>query len=187
MLNILGAEKILNSLIQQEKNVGRWQYRKHDDYDLVSSVCVQIKGDILRGLGLWVDAARNLIKSIIGFRNLPKPDKKGWASSLSLLADAFQYMSLNDFQAHMVQQYELRGKHPLLEAISCVEEAARLSIYSPLFYSKNKVSPSLCVEYNQIIAYTALKVYCNICAGGPFGPSGPLGAPIFSENVFIYD
>eukprot|EP00794_Sanderia_malayensis_P009178 gene9178-10152_t len=137
--DLQGAEKILSTLIQNEKQIGRWKYQKASDYDLISSVCIQIKGDIFRALGLWVEAAKYLIKSIIGFRGLPKVDTKGWASSLSLLADCFQYMSLNDFLNHMTSQFELHGNHPLLEAISCVEEAARLSIFSPLFYSKNKV------------------------------------------------
>lgn len=135
----VGAEKVLNSLIKNEENLGHWIYKSNADYLLVSSVCIQIKGDILRGLGLWVEAAKALIKSIVGFRTLPKEDIKGWGSSLSLLADAFQYMALEDFRKDIAPHYKLISPHPVLEAIQCVNEAANLSIYSPLFYTKNKV------------------------------------------------
>ena len=136
----VGAEKVLNTLIKNEENLGHWIYESSADYLLVSSVCIQIKGDILRGLGLWVEAAKALIKSIVGFRTLPKEDIKGWGSSLSLLADAFQYMALEDFKKDIAPYYKLISPHPVLEAIQCVNEAANLSIYSPLFYTKNKVS-----------------------------------------------
>ena len=137
--SFVGAEKVLNTLIKNEENLGHWIYESSADYLLVSSVCIQIKGDILRGLGLWVEAAKALIKSIVGFRTLPKEDIKGWGSSLSLLADAFQYMTLEDFKKDIAPYYKLISPHPVLEAIQCVNEAANLSIYSPLFYTKNKV------------------------------------------------
>ena len=105
----------------------------------MTSVCVQIKGDIFRGLGLWTQASIDLIKSIFGFKSLPKVDKKGWASSLSLLADAYQYMSLEDFRQKIKPRFKLTSDHPILEAIKCVNEASELSIYSPLFFTKNKV------------------------------------------------
>ena len=107
---------------------------------------------MLRGLGLWTAAARDLIDSIKGFRSLPNPDKKGWASSLSLVADTFQYMSVGDFKQQMVKNHKLRSNHPVLEAILCVEEAARLSIYSPLFYAKNKVGDLYVVRLTVSIA-----------------------------------
>ena len=139
-LFVLGADKALNRLIESKRTVGRWVFKTEADRQLVTSVCVQIKGDIYRGLGLWTLASTYIIKSIFGFKSLPKVDKKGWASSLSLLADAFQYMSLKDFNNVIKPKFQLTSDHPILEAIKCVNEASQLSIYSPLFFTKNKVS-----------------------------------------------
>ena len=139
-LFVLGADKSLNRLIESKRTVGRWVFKTEADRQLVTSVCVQIKGDIYRGLGLWTLASTYIIKSIFGFKSLPKVDKKGWASSLSLLADAFQYMSLKDFNNTIKPKFQLTSDHPILEAIKCVNEASQLSIYSPLFFTKNKVS-----------------------------------------------
>ena len=136
---VSGADKALNSLIESKEKLGKWIFKTESDQQLVTSVCVQIKGDIFRGLGLWARASVDLIKSIFGFQSLPKVDKKGWASSLSLLADAYQYMSMDDFARTIKPRFQLTSNHPILEAIKCVNEASQLSIYSPLFFTKNKV------------------------------------------------
>lgn len=137
---MVGADKALNLFMESKKKLGHWVFKTNADHQLVMSVCVQIKGDIFRGLGLWTRAASDLIQSIFGFKSLPKVDIKGWAASLSLLADSFQYMSLSDFIQEMKPKFQLSSNHPILEAIKCVNEAAQLSIYSPLFFAKNKVN-----------------------------------------------
>ncbi|XP_065066391.1 uncharacterized protein LOC135692242 isoform X1 [Rhopilema esculentum] len=164
--DIQGADKVLNSLMQSGQGVGRWVYKSTSDYKLVSSVCVQIKGDIYRGLGLWVEAAKDLIKSIIGFKTLPKADIKGWASSLSLLADAYQYMPLKDYTEQMKMKFGLSSSHPVLEAIKCVNEAADLSIYSPLFYAKNKrrAGELMYIFSRTLPAYSQEQLYYLQCA-----------------------
>ncbi|XP_035671622.1 alpha-protein kinase 1-like isoform X2 [Branchiostoma floridae] len=87
--------------------------------------------------GQWYDASTLILDSIIGFRMLPKPDKKGIASSVGLLMDVFKNISYRDFQI-LKQQYTLQADSPLLEAYRAAEEAAHLSKYDPLFCARHR-------------------------------------------------
>ena len=157
ILFFVGAERMLDNIISQQRKIGQWRYQSKADYQVVYSVCVQIKGDIRRGLGLWLEASRDLISSIVLFKTLPKPDKKGWASSLSLLADAFQYMPSKDFN-DLAKETQLTTPHPVLEAIRCVTEAAQLCIYNPLFFAKNKV---ICFFNIDLLRYFLRQWLCS--------------------------
>lgn len=109
-----------------------------DDWQHVKALCVSIKGDILRGLGLWKEAAAMLIWSIDLTKALQRVEKKIICGSLSHLSDTFRHMSLEDYQ-DLAKQYELTTGHPIREAIRYATEAALLCLYTPLFYLKNKV------------------------------------------------
>ena len=134
-----GAEQTLDRLLQEKTELGRWRYRAPPGHQLVSAVCVQIKGDIQYNLGQWVDGAKLLLQSITLFRTLPKMDKKGLSSSLGILAKCFQNMSLAEYGA-LAPSFGLHAGHPLLEAYDCTKEAARLSRYTPLFVARHTVS-----------------------------------------------
>uniref|UniRef100_A0A8C4QT70 Alpha-type protein kinase domain-containing protein n=1 Tax=Eptatretus burgeri TaxID=7764 RepID=A0A8C4QT70_EPTBU len=64
------AEFILNSLIENKGETGTWKYREDKDRTLVQAVCVQIHGQVLQKLGLWLEAAEFFLLSIIGFQAL---------------------------------------------------------------------------------------------------------------------
>uniref|UniRef100_UPI00358FA6EA alpha-protein kinase 1 n=1 Tax=Myxine glutinosa TaxID=7769 RepID=UPI00358FA6EA len=93
------AEFILNSLIENKGETGTWNYREDKDRTLVQAVCVQIRGQILHKLGLWLESAEFLLLSIIGFQSLPIPDKKGISSSLGYLAEIIFSMSDENFSS----------------------------------------------------------------------------------------
>ena len=133
-----GAERTLDMLLMETEVLGKWRYKEEHDHRLVSAVCVQIKGDIQYTLGQWVDAARLLLNSIAGFGSLPKPDKKGLSSSYGLLASCLQNMSIPEY-LHLAPSYNLVQGHPLLEAYRCCTEAAYLSQFTPMFFSRHKV------------------------------------------------
>lgn len=64
----LGAEQALDDLLIQKSHVGEWIYKDTYDHQLVSAVCIQIKGDIQYNLGQWAQGAKLLINSLILFR-----------------------------------------------------------------------------------------------------------------------
>ncbi|KAJ7331181.1 alpha-protein kinase 1 [Desmophyllum pertusum] len=66
--NLQGAEKVLDELLVQETEIGKWIYKNKQDHHLVSAVCIQIKGDIQYNLGQWSQGAKLLIESLILFR-----------------------------------------------------------------------------------------------------------------------
>ncbi|XP_027693219.1 alpha-protein kinase 1 isoform X2 [Vombatus ursinus] len=103
---LLKAEYILSSLISNKGATGTWQYNKESDKILVQSVCIQIRGQILQKLGMWYEAAELIWASIIGYLELPQPDKKNL---------------LRDFDHH------------LLSAAAACKLAAAFSQYTPLF------------------------------------------------------
>lgn len=73
---------------------------------------------------------------------LPIPDTKGISSSLAILANCLEQMSLNEYIA-LAQMYGLTATHPLLQAYYCSYESALRSQYTPLFYARHKVSQEL--------------------------------------------
>ncbi|XP_066429943.1 alpha-protein kinase 1 isoform X4 [Eleutherodactylus coqui] len=139
---LLKAEYILSSLISNNGATGTWNYSEESDRLLVQSVCIQIRGQILQKLGMWYEAAELIWTSIVGFFELPIPDKKGLASSLGILADIFISMSEEDYHrfkksSHvgltLLEDYE----HRLLSAAEACKLAATFSLYTPLFVLTN--------------------------------------------------
>eukprot|EP00794_Sanderia_malayensis_P009176 gene9176-10150_t len=135
--NIQEAEKLLDKVINSKKNLNAYHYKTEDDWQHVKALCVSIKGDILRGLGLWKDAASTLLLSIVLTENLKRIEKKIIAGSKAHLSDTFRYMSMEDF-AVITNEYNLTSGHPLREAIKQATESSQLCSYTPLFYLKNK-------------------------------------------------
>lgn len=139
---LLKAEYILSSLISNDGATGTWNYSEDSDRRLVQSVCIQIRGQILHKLGMWYEAAELIWTSIVGFFELPIPDKKGIATSLGVLADIFISMSEEDYQRFkssthvgltLLEEYE----HKLLSAAEACKLAATFSLYTPLFVLTN--------------------------------------------------
>ncbi|XP_044537583.1 alpha-protein kinase 1 [Gracilinanus agilis] len=135
---LLKAEYILSSLISNKGATGTWQYAKESDKILVQSVCIQIRGQILQKLGMWYEAAELIWASIIGYLELPQPDKKGIATSLGILADIFVSMSKKDYEKfknnpqislNLLREFD----HHLLSAAAACKLAAAFSQYTPLF------------------------------------------------------
>nr|XP_033811475.1 alpha-protein kinase 1 [Geotrypetes seraphini]XP_033811484.1 alpha-protein kinase 1 [Geotrypetes seraphini]XP_033811494.1 alpha-protein kinase 1 [Geotrypetes seraphini]XP_033811502.1 alpha-protein kinase 1 [Geotrypetes seraphini] len=139
---LLKAEYILSSLINSSGSTGSWEYAKESDKVLVQSVCIQIRGQILQKLGMWYEAAELIWASIVGFFELPSPDKKGIATSLGILADIFISMSEEDYQKFknnpqinlsLLEEFD----HRLLSAAEACKLAAAFSLYTPLFVLTN--------------------------------------------------
>ncbi|XP_067895910.1 alpha-protein kinase 1 isoform X2 [Heterodontus francisci] len=139
---LLKAEYILSSLINNSGATGTWVYEKKSDQTLVQAVSIQIRGQILQKLGLWYEAAELIWASIVGFYELPHPDKKGISTSLGILADVLVSMSDEDYNRFkndpqmdliLVDDYTDR----LLSAAEAGKLAAVLSQYTPLFVLTN--------------------------------------------------
>ncbi|XP_040274288.1 alpha-protein kinase 1 isoform X1 [Bufo bufo] len=138
---LLKAEYILSSLISNNGATGTWNYSEESDRHLVQSVCIQIRGQILQKLGMWYEAAELIWASIVGFYELPIPDKKGIATSLGALADIFISMSEKDYQRFKQSTHVgltlLEDEHRLLSAAEACKLAATFSLYTPLFVLTN--------------------------------------------------
>ncbi|XP_051866447.1 alpha-protein kinase 1 isoform X2 [Pristis pectinata] len=139
---LLKAEYILSSLINNVGATGTWVYEKKSDRTLVQAVSVQIRGQILQKLGLWYEAAELIWASILGFYELPQPDKKGISTSLGILADLLVSMSDEDYyrfkkdpQMDLILVEECTDR--LLSAAEAGKLAAVLSQYNPLFVLTN--------------------------------------------------
>lgn len=136
--------KVLDLVINSVESIGGYRYNCLDDSNHVTACCVSIKGEILRGLGLWKQAAQTLIKAIELTNNLERTEKKIISSSMAQLAETFRYMTIDDYQ-DIAEPLKLVQGHPLREAIRFATEAAKLCIFTPLFYLKNKVSIWKCI------------------------------------------
>ncbi|OCT99872.1 alpha-protein kinase 1 [Xenopus laevis] len=139
---LLKAEYILSSLINSDGATGSWQYTNESDKVLVQSVCIQIRGQILQKLGMWYEAAELIWASIVGFSELPIPDKKGMSTSLGILADIFISMNKEDYQkfkmnSHVCLTLLEEFDHQLLSAAESCKLAAVFSPYTPLFVLVN--------------------------------------------------
>ncbi|NXT82501.1 ALPK1 kinase, partial [Zapornia atra] len=135
---LLKAEYILSSLINDNGATGTWRYAKESDRILVQSVCLQIRGQILQKLGMWYEAAELIWASVVGYFQLPQPDKKGIATSLGILADIFASMNDKDYVRFKTNaQIDLsllrEFSHRLLSAAEACKLAAAYSQYTPLF------------------------------------------------------
>ena len=72
----LGAECVLDELLIKKNQVEEWVYKEKHDHQLVSAVCIQIKGDIQFNLGQWSKGAKFLLESLILFRYCAKRRSK---------------------------------------------------------------------------------------------------------------
>nr|XP_056711685.1 alpha-protein kinase 1 [Euleptes europaea] len=156
---LLKAEYILSSLINDNGATGVWKYVQESDQILVQSVCMQIRGQILQKLGMWYEAAELIWASIVGFFTLPKPDQKGIASSLGILADIFVSMSENDYESfknntqvdlNLLKEFD----HRLLSAAEACKLAAAFSQFTPLF-----VLTAMNIRGTCLLSYS----YSNAC------------------------
>uniref|UniRef100_A0A4W4GIC1 Alpha-type protein kinase domain-containing protein n=1 Tax=Electrophorus electricus TaxID=8005 RepID=A0A4W4GIC1_ELEEL len=91
------AEYILSSLINNSGATGCWKYHSDSDRILVQAVSVQVRGQVLQKLGLWLESAELIWASLVGFHVLPLPDKKGIGTSLGLLASVLISMNNKEF------------------------------------------------------------------------------------------
>ncbi|KAM3672957.1 alpha-protein kinase 1 [Ammospiza maritima maritima] len=135
---LLKAEYILSSLINDNGATGTWRYAEESDRVLVQAVCLQIRGQILQKLGMWYEAAELVWASMVGYFQLPQPDKKGIATSLGIMADIFASMDEQDYarfktnadiDLSLLQEFN----HRLLSAAEACKLAAAYSQYTPLF------------------------------------------------------
>uniref|UniRef100_A0A8C9N1C1 Alpha kinase 1 n=1 Tax=Serinus canaria TaxID=9135 RepID=A0A8C9N1C1_SERCA len=135
---LLKAEYILSSLINDNGATGTWRYAEESDRVLVQAVCLQIRGQILQKLGMWFEAAELVWASIVGYFQLPQPDKKGIATSLGIMADIFasmdeqdyaRFKTSSDIDLSLLQEFN----HRLLSAAEACKLAAAYSQYTPLF------------------------------------------------------
>ncbi|XP_059820891.1 alpha-protein kinase 1 isoform X3 [Hypanus sabinus] len=92
--------------------------------------------------GLWYEAAEMIWASIVGFNELPQPDKKGISTSLGILADLLVSMSDEDYyhfkknpQMDLILVEECTDR--LLSAAEASKLAAVLSQYNPLYVLTN--------------------------------------------------
>ncbi|XP_067257002.1 alpha-protein kinase 1 isoform X2 [Chanodichthys erythropterus] len=144
------AEFILSSLINNEASTGCWTYQKASDQTLVQAVSLQVRGQVLQTLGLWLEAAELIWASLIGFYALPQPDKKGIGTSLGLLAIILTSMNDRDFAAlqekpHIDLSFLGETRHRLLSAARAAKMAVVFSQYGSLYVLTNVVAQGICL------------------------------------------
>ncbi|XP_077083517.1 alpha-protein kinase 1 isoform X2 [Siphateles boraxobius] len=144
------AEFILSSLISHKASTGCWTYQKTSDRTLVQAVSLQVRGQVLQTLGLWLEAAELIWASLIGFYALPQPDKKGIGTSLGLLANILTSMNDRDFTAlqekpHIDLSFLGETRHRLLCAARAAKMAVVFSQYGSLYVLTNVVAQGICL------------------------------------------
>ncbi|KAL1272125.1 hypothetical protein QQF64_031141 [Cirrhinus molitorella] len=144
------AEFILSSLINNNASTGSWTYQKASDQTLVQAVSLQVRGQVLQTLGLWLGAAELIWASLIGFYALPQPDKKGIGTSLGLLANILISMNDTDFAAlqkkpHIDLSFLGESRHRLLSAARAAKMAVVFSQYGSLYVLTNVVAQGICL------------------------------------------
>ncbi|CAM4509191.1 unnamed protein product [Leuciscus chuanchicus] len=144
------AEFILSSLISNEASTGGWTYQKASDRTLVQAVSLQVRGQVLQTLGLWLETAELIWASLIGFYALPQPDKKGIGTSLGLLANTLSSMNDRDFTAlqekpHIDLGFLGETRHRLLCAARAAKMAVVFSQYGSLYVLTNVVAQGVCL------------------------------------------
>ncbi|KAF5902225.1 alpha-protein kinase 1, partial [Clarias magur] len=144
------AEYILSSLINNNGATGCWKYQRECDRVLVQSVSVQVRGQVLQKLGLWLEAAELIWASLVGFCVLPLPDKKGIGASLGLLANILNSMNDKDFatfqkKPHIKLSFLGDCSHRLLCAAQAAKMAAVYSQFSSLYALTHMVAQGTCL------------------------------------------
>ncbi|XP_026879453.2 alpha-protein kinase 1 [Electrophorus electricus] len=144
------AEYILSSLINNSGATGCWKYHSDSDRILVQAVSVQVRGQVLQKLGLWLESAELIWASLVGFHVLPLPDKKGIGTSLGLLASVLISMNNKEFTTFQKRPHINLGflgdcSHRLL----CAAQAAKLAIvysqYESLYVLTHMVTQGTCL------------------------------------------
>ncbi|KAI4808163.1 hypothetical protein KUCAC02_000230 [Chaenocephalus aceratus] len=144
------AEYILSSLINNSGSTGCWVYHSESDRALVQAVSVQVRGMILRTLGLWLEAAELIWASLVGYYALPQPDKKGIGASLCTLANILVSMNEQDFNAFRTSpdiDLSFLGdrSHRLLSAAQAAKMAVVYSQYTSLYVLTNVATQGTCL------------------------------------------
>ncbi|XP_023657807.2 alpha-protein kinase 1 isoform X1 [Paramormyrops kingsleyae] len=144
------AEYILSSLINNCGATGHWVYHTDSERTLVQAVSIQIRGQVLQKLGLWLEAAELIWASLVGLFALPLPDKKGIGTSLGLLASILVSMNDKDFHAFttcpQIDLSFLKAKgHRLLTAAEAAKMAVVYSQYTSLYVLSNVVTQGTCL------------------------------------------
>ncbi|XP_060720182.1 alpha-protein kinase 1 [Tachysurus vachellii] len=144
------AEYILSSLINNNGATGSWKYQRDCDRVLVQSVSVQVRGQVLQKLGLWLEAAELIWASLVGFNVLPLPDKKGIGTALGLLANNLISMNDKDFatfqkKPHINLSFLGDFNHRLLCAAQAAKMAAVYSQFCSLYVLTHMVTQGTCL------------------------------------------
>ncbi|XP_072526650.1 alpha-protein kinase 1 isoform X2 [Salminus brasiliensis] len=144
------AEYILSSLINNSGTTGCWKYQRDSDRILVQAVSVQVRGQVLQKLGLWLEAAELIWASLIGFYILPLPDKKGIGTSLGLLASVLISMNDKDFATFQKRPHINLGflgdcRHRLLCAAQAAKMAVVYSQFGSLYVLTHMVTQGTCL------------------------------------------
>ncbi|XP_036439099.1 alpha-protein kinase 1 [Colossoma macropomum] len=144
------AEYILSSLISNCGATGCWKYHRDSDQILVQAVSVQVRGQVLQKLGLWLEAAELIWASLIGFYILPLPDKKGIGTSLGLLANVLISMNDKDFATFQMRPHINLGflgdcRHRLLCAAQAAKMAVIYSQFGSLYVLTHMVTQGTCL------------------------------------------
>ncbi|XP_056620259.1 alpha-protein kinase 1 isoform X1 [Triplophysa dalaica] len=145
------AEVILSRLINRNASTGSWTYVRVSEQTLVQAVSLQVRGQVLHKLGLWIDAFELIWASLVGFYALPEPDRKGIGTSLGLLAQILISMNDQDFdtlrkKTHI--DFSLLGEHHhhrLLSAARAAQMAVVYSQYGSLYVLTNVVAQGTCL------------------------------------------
>ncbi|XP_034146729.1 alpha-protein kinase 1 isoform X1 [Esox lucius] len=145
------AEFILSSLINRSGTTGCWVYHSASDRTLIQAVSVQVRGQVLQKLGLWLEAAELIWASLVGYYALPQPDKKGIGTSLGILANIL--VSMNDQDFHVFQNnpdFDLRcflgdSSHRLLSAAEAAKMSLVYSQYVRLYVLTSAVTQGTCL------------------------------------------
>ncbi|CDQ97561.1 unnamed protein product [Oncorhynchus mykiss] len=144
------AEYILSSLINTSGATGCWIYQSDSDRTLIQAVSVQVRGQVLQKLGLWLEAAELIWTSLVGYYALPQPDKKGIGTSLGILANILVSMNDGDFHAFKTNPgidlcFLENDGHRLLSAAEAAKMAVVYSQYASLYVLTNVVTQGTCL------------------------------------------
>ncbi|CAB1345069.1 unnamed protein product [Coregonus sp. 'balchen'] len=131
-------------------NDGCWIYQSDSDRTLIQAVSVQVRGQVLQKLGLWLEAAELIWTSLVGYYALPQPDKKGIGTSLGILANILVSMNDRDFHAFKTNPgidlcFLGNNGHRLLSAAEAAKMAVVYSQYASLYVLTNVVTQGTCL------------------------------------------
>eukprot|EP00106_Octopus_bimaculoides_P008233 XP_014775675.1 PREDICTED: uncharacterized protein LOC106872983 isoform X3 [Octopus bimaculoides] len=151
--NLHGAIEVLDGLIDSKaaNEDGQWHYRTEFQYINVYAVCVQIKGQIYKNLGLWKEAVPLLLKSVEEFEKLPDKDLKGISYSYGLLSHCLCKLSHKEY-LELQNIYVFQRDHPCYEAFEYGMKAAELSPKQSLFFARH------CLQSSESLLMYAVQV-----------------------------